>query len=115
MACDVSPCRDLLRIPGLGEHPQGQRVSKSAQQADSDLRKKVGGRQMGNTRKCQPKSINVAIYKVYLLASFRNIVTWVERREGVFDTYSEADPFPRCFFFLLVLLSHSILTITCMR
>ena len=115
VARDVSPCRDLLRIPGLGEHPQSQTVSKSAQQADSDSRKKGGGRQMGTTRKCQPKSINVAIYKVSLLASFRNIVTWVERREGVFDPYSEADPFPRCFFFLLVLLSHSILTITCMR
>lgn len=75
MACDVSPCRDLLRIPGLGEHAQSQTVSKSAQQADSDWRKKVGGRQMGNTRKCQPNSINVAIYKVHLLASFRNIVT----------------------------------------
>ena len=64
VVCDVSPCQDLLRIPGLGEHPQSQTVSKSAQQADSDSRKKVGGRQMGNTLKCQPNSINFAIYSL---------------------------------------------------
>ena len=58
------PAQDLLRIPGLGEHPQSQTVSKSAQQADSDSRKKVGGRQMGNTLKCQPNSINFAIYSL---------------------------------------------------
>ena len=58
------PAQDLLQIPGLGEHPQSQTVSKSAQQADSDSRKKVGGRQMGNTLKCQPNSINFAIYSL---------------------------------------------------
>lgn len=62
VVCDAFPCQDLLWIPGLGEHPQSQTVSKSAQQADSDSRKKVGCRQMGNTLKCQPNSINFAIY-----------------------------------------------------
>lgn len=44
VACDVSPCRDRLRIPGLGEHPQSQTVSKSAQQADSDSRRWEAGK-----------------------------------------------------------------------